>query len=78
MAPRAPTKYRGLLHGLLQGSYTDIAFDGILADNATTAFSACSHFACVSWCTSSYAWKHVFLFTIGKLIESYRTLMTHT
>ena len=30
MAPRAPTEYRELLHGLLQGSYTDITFHDVL------------------------------------------------
>ena len=30
MAPRAPTEYRELLHGLLQGSYTDITFHEVL------------------------------------------------
>ena len=29
MAPRAPTEYRELLHGLLQGSYTDITFHDV-------------------------------------------------
>ena len=48
MAPRAPTKYRGLLHGLLQGSYTDITFHDVLVNRATLAGSACSHFAFVS------------------------------
>jgi len=47
MAPTAPTKYRGLLHGLLQGSYTDITFHDVLVNRATLAFSSCSHFAFV-------------------------------